>query len=325
MPDADLLTEAINERTRDLDLRPALEQARLMNEEDQRVPAAVATVLPQIAQAVVRIAQALGRGGRLLYAGAGTSGRLAMLDAAECPPTFGTAPDQVLAVLAGGAAALTGAVEGAEDDEAAGGREIDARAVGPNDAVVGIAASGTTPFVLGAVRRARARGALTIAVACAPASALESACELAIVPLVGPEVIAGSTRLKAGTAQKLVLNMLSTLAMVQLGKVYGNLMVDLRPTNAKLRRRAVRIIATAAGVAEPDAAAALAAAQSLEAKGFLVIAIRPPTVPAGTARLRFTFSAAHPDDEIERLAYLVRALGPSPSRAKLAAAENVSL
>jgi len=260
MPDADLLTETINERTKDLDLRPILDQVRLMNEEDQRVPAAVGAVLPQVARAAVRIAEILGRGGRLLYVGAGTSGRLAMLDAAECPPTFGTPPDRVQAVLAGGAAALSGAVEGAEDDEAAGGGEMDARAVGPNDAVVGITASGATPFVLGAVRRARARGAVTIAVACTPASALESACEMAIVPLVGPEVIAGSTRLKAGTAQKLVLNMLSTLAMVQLGKVYGNLMVDLRPTNAKLRRRAVRIVATAAEVAEPEAAAALAQA-----------------------------------------------------------------
>ncbi|HYM90282.1 MAG TPA: N-acetylmuramic acid 6-phosphate etherase [bacterium] len=260
MPGREPSTEAINERTRDFDLRPLLDQARLMNAEDQSVPAAVEAVLPQIVDAVTRIAQALRRGGRLLYVGAGTSGRVAALDAAECPPTFGTDPDQVQAVLAGGPRALTEGVEGAEDDERAGEREMDARAAGPKDVIVGIAASGTTPFVLAAVRRARARGATTIAVTCVADSPLASACDLAIVPLVGPEVIAGSTRLKAGTAQKLVLNMLSTLAMVQLGKVYGNLMVDLRATNEKLRRRAVRIVAAAAGVAEPHAADALARA-----------------------------------------------------------------
>ncbi|HEX9247471.1 MAG TPA: N-acetylmuramic acid 6-phosphate etherase [bacterium] len=260
MRESELLTEAINDRTRDLDLRTPLDQARVMNEEDRRVPAAVEAVLPQIADAVVRIAEALRRGGRLIYVGAGTSGRLAVLDAAECPPTFGTPPDLVQAVLAGEAQAVTEAVEGAEDDEAAGARAMDARGAGPDDVVVGIAASGRTPFVIAAVRHARARGAATIAVACTPSSPLEAACHLGIVPLVGPEVIAGSTRLKAGTAQKLVLNMLSTLAMVQLGKIYGNLMVDLTATNAKLRRRAVRIVTAAAEVAEPDAVEALARA-----------------------------------------------------------------
>jgi N-acetylmuramic acid 6-phosphate etherase len=257
MPGNDPPTEAVNRRTRDLDLRPVLEQARLMNLEDRRVPRAVAATLPQVAEAVARIADALRRGGRLIYVGAGTSGRLAVLDAAECPPTFGTVPAQVQAVIAGGPPALLHAVEGAEDDALAGAREMDARSVGPQDAVVGIAASGETPFVLGAVRRARERGAATIAVACAPASPLEAACDLAIVPLTGAEVIAGSTRLKAGTAQKLVLNMLSTLAMVQLGKVYGNLMVDLQATNAKLRRRAVRIVAAAARADEAAAQDAL--------------------------------------------------------------------
>ncbi len=256
----DPLTESINPRTRDLDLLPVLEQARLMNEEDRVAAEAVAAVLPEVAAAVTRIAAALRRGGRLLYVGAGTSGRLAALDAAECPPTFGTPPGQVQAVIAGGARALQQAVEGAEDDAAAGAREVEARRVGPGDVVVGIAASGETPFVLGAVRRARERGAATIAVSCAPSSSLEAACELAIVPVTGPEVIAGSTRLKAGTAQKLVLNMLSTLAMVQLGKVYGNLMVDLQATNAKLRRRAVRIVAAAAGTDDATAADALARA-----------------------------------------------------------------
>jgi N-acetylmuramic acid 6-phosphate etherase len=228
-----------------------------MNAEDRLVPEAVGRALPQIATAVSRIATALRGGGRLLYVGAGTSGRLAAVDAAECPPTFGTPPDQVEAVIAGGPLALTRATEGAEDDEEAGAAEMDARNLGSRDVVVGITASGQTPFVLGAVRRARARGAATIALTCVSASPLEAACDLAIVVEVGPEVIAGSTRLKAGTAQKLVLNMLSTLTMVHLGKVYGNLMVDLRTTNAKLRHRAVRIISAIAGLGAAEAAAAL--------------------------------------------------------------------
>jgi N-acetylmuramic acid 6-phosphate etherase len=277
-------TEAVNERTRDLDLRPLHDQARLMNEEDRRVPAAVEAVLPQIVDAVARIADTLRRGGRLVYVGAGTSGRLAVLDAAECPPTFGTDPRQVQAVLAGAPRALTEAVEGAEDDEHAGEQEIDARAIGPDDVVVGIAASGATPFVLAAVRRARARRALTIAVACAAGSPLASACDLAIVPVVGPEVIAGSTRLKAGTAQKLVLNLLSTLTMVQLGKVYGNLMVDLRATNEKLRRRAVRIVATAVGVPEREAAEALGQAGGRVPVAIVMIAARTTSEEAA-ARL----------------------------------------
>jgi N-acetylmuramic acid 6-phosphate etherase len=274
MPGPEPPTEAINEHTRDLDLRPLLEQARLINEEDHRVPTAVGAVIPQVADAVARISDALRRGGRLVYVGAGTSGRLAVLDAAECPPTFGTDPRQVQAVLAGAPRALTEAVEGAEDDERAGEREVDACGIGPDDVVVGIAASGATPFVLAAVRRARALRALTIAVTCAAGSPLVSACDLAIVPVVGPEVIAGSTRLKAGTAQKLVLNMLSTLTMVQLGKVYGNLMVDLRATNEKLRRRAVRIVAAAAGVPEREAAEALGRAGGRVPVAIVMIAAR---------------------------------------------------
>lgn len=250
-------TEAANPATRDLDLLPVLEQARLMNAEDHRVPDAVAATLPAIASAVTRIAEALGRGGRLFYVGAGTSGRIAALDAAECPPTFGTDPEMVQAVLAGGPRAMVESVEGAEDDAAAGAREIDVRGVSPADVVIGVAASGETPFTVAAVRRARERGAWTAAVACNAGSSLEAASDLAIIPLVGPEVVAGSTRLKAGTAQKLVLNMLSTLAMVRLGKVYGNLMVDLRATNAKLRQRAARIVAAAASADEEQADAAL--------------------------------------------------------------------
>jgi N-acetylmuramic acid 6-phosphate etherase len=284
MPGREPPTEAINERARELDLLPLLDQARLMNEEDRGVPAVVGTVLPQIADAVTRIAQALRAGGRLVYVGAGTSGRLAALDAVECPPTFGTDPDQVQAVLAGGPGTLTDAVEGAEDDERAGEREIDARAVSPKDVIVAVAASGTTPYVLAAARRARARGATTVAVTCVAGSPLAAACDLAITPVVGPEVIAGSTRLKAGTAQKLVLNMLSTLAMVQLGKVYGNLMVDLRVTNEKLRRRAVRIVAAAAGVAEPQAADALARAGGRVPVAIVMLVTRT-TAEGAAARL----------------------------------------
>ncbi len=274
------VTEAINERTRDLDLRPVLEQVRLMNEEDRRVPEAVAAVLPQIAAAVTRIADAFERGGRLFYVGAGTSGRIAELDAVESPPTFGVPAEQVQAVIAGGREALLGAVEGAEDDAETGAREMDARGVGPNDTVVGIAASGETPFVLGAVRRARARGAATIAVACTPASSLEAACDLAIVPVPGPEVVAGSTRLKAGTAQKLVLNMLSTLAMVRIGKVYGNLMVDLQTTNVKLRRRAVGIVAAATGADEAAAQEALAGADGRVPVAIVMLARQIPAEEA---------------------------------------------
>lgn len=283
--ESDSVTEARNDRSRDLDLLPVLDQARLMNEEDRRVAETVAAALPHIAAAVTRIADALRRGGRLLYVGAGTSGRLAMLDAVECPPTFGTSPEQVQAVIAGGPRALLEAVEGAEDDSAAGAQEMDARAVGASDVVVGIAASGETPFVLGAIQRARQRGAGTIAVVCVPRSSLEAAAELAIVPIVGPEVIAGSTRLKAGTAQKLVVNMLSTLAMVQLGRVYGNLMVYVTATNAKLRRRAARIVTAATGAPDDAAVDALARAQG-RVPVAIVMLVRRVSAQEAEARLR---------------------------------------
>jgi N-acetylmuramic acid 6-phosphate etherase len=245
---------------------------------------------------VTRIAEALGRGGRLLYVGAGTSGRIAALDAAECPPTFGTNPEMVQAVLAGGPKAMADAVEGAEDDAAAGAREIDVRGVSPADVVIGIAASGETPFTIAAVRRARERGAWTAGVACNAGSSLEAACDLAIIPVVGPEVVGGSTRLKAGTAQKLVLNMLSTLVMVRLGKVYGNLMVDLRATNAKLRRRAARIVAAAADAAEDQADAALGRAGG--------------RVPVAIVMLRLGLDARAANDRLDRAGgSLRRALG----------------
>lgn len=255
-----LLTEQRNPRTEALDRLSILELLQVMNDEDRRVPEAVGRVLPQIAQAVEGIAERLRRGGRLLYFGAGTSGRLGILDAAECLPTFNTPPEQVRGFIAGGAPALTRPVEGAEDDAEAGAADVRATAVSAQDAVVGLTASGRTPYVLGAVRAARERGAFTAGVVCSVPSPLELYVDVLIAPLVGPEIIAGSTRLKAGTAQKLVLNMLSTATMVQLGKVYGNLMVDVRATNAKLRDRAVRIVMAAAGADRATAETTLARA-----------------------------------------------------------------
>lgn len=218
---------------------------------------AVARELPGIARAVEAIARALRRGGRLIYIGAGTSGRLATLDAAECPPTFGVAPRLVQAVIAGGRRALTGAVEGAEDSRAQGARDLAARRVAPNDVVVGLTASGSTPYVLGAMAYARRRGAVTVGVTSNRRSPLARVARILIAPQVGPEVIAGSTRMKAGTAQKLVLNMLSTAAMVRLGRVYDNWMIDVALTNRKLRERGLRILIQATGASVAEAQRAL--------------------------------------------------------------------
>ena len=255
------LTEQINPFTRTIDIVPTLEMVRLMNQEDARVAAAVAVELSSIARAIDAISERMQRGGRLVYIGAGTSGRLGVLDASECPPTFNTPPELVVALLAGGDHANRQAVEGAEDDAAMGARQIVELNVGPNDSVVGIAASGGTPYVLGGIGEAHPRGALTISLACNRPSKLEEAVEISIAPLVGPEVIAGSTRLKAGTAQKMVLNMLSTGVMVKLGKTFGNLMVDVQPTNVKLRERARRIVAQACEISEEAAAQILEASQ----------------------------------------------------------------
>lgn len=253
------LTEQINPLTRAIDILPTLEMVRLMNQEDRRVAEAVALELENIAQSIEAIAARMKRGGRLIYIGAGTSGRLGVLDASECPPTFNTPPGLVIGLIAGGSLALTQAIEDAEDDALQGSLDIASVNVNEQDSVVGIAASGETPYVLGAIREARQRGALTIGLACNRPSPLEMATDLAIVPLVGPEVIAGSTRLKAGTAQKMVLNMLSTGVMIKLGKTYGNLMVDVQPTNAKLRERARRIVAQACGLSLSEAAILLQA------------------------------------------------------------------
>jgi N-acetylmuramic acid 6-phosphate etherase len=252
-----LLTEQVDDRYAAIDTASVAELALLMNEADSSVPAAVRLALPRIVPAIEAVTERLAAGGRLLYIGAGSAGRMGVLDAAECPPTFSTPPGLVQAVIAGGGDALQIAVEGAEDDVAAGRAVVAARNVDASDAVVGIAASGRTPYVLAAVRAARERGALTIGLSCNRDTPLSAEALYPIEVLVGPEVVAGSTRLKAGTAQKLVLNMMSTIAMVRLGKTYGNLMVDLRVTNAKLRDRALRIVERVTGASRRDAEMAL--------------------------------------------------------------------
>lgn len=254
------ITEQENPRTTRIDQMPTLEVVRLMNEEDHRVAEAVGLVLPQVAAAVDKIVERLQAGGRLFYVGTGTSGRLGVLDASECPPTFGVSPDVVQAVIAGGYDACYRAVEASEDDRDAGANDMKARGVRAIDAVVGIAASGRTPYTIGAVEHARTLGAFTAAVTCAPDSLITRRAEVAIVPVVGPEVIAGSTRLKAGTAQKLVLNMLSTATMIRLGYTAGNRMSNLLPRNTKLQIRAVRILSQETNLDTGAAEAALEAA-----------------------------------------------------------------
>ena len=257
-PDLDgLLTESRREDTVEIDLASTAELVRAMNEEDARVPSAVAAAEGAIAAAVDAVVARLASGGRLIYIGAGTAGRLGVLDASEAVPTFSSDPGQVVGVLAGGRAALSESVEEIEDDAGAGKRDLEQIGVGSSDAVVGVSASGRTPYVLGGVAHARARGAVTVGIACNPNAQLSALVDYPIEVLVGPELIAGSTRLKAGTAQKLVLNMISTIAMIKLGKTFGNLMVDLRATNTKLRARAVRIVSQAAGVTEERAGDAL--------------------------------------------------------------------
>ncbi len=246
-------TEQRNPRSRGLDEKSALEIVRILNREDARVAHAVRGELPKIARAVDAIVKAFQSGGRLIYIGAGTSGRLAVLDAAECPPTFGTNPKMVHAIIAGGTKALTHAIEGAEDSAEQGARDLVRAKILRHDVVVGIAASGTTPYVLGALKHASKVGAVTVGVTSNSSSPLARQAQIAIVPDTGPEAIAGSTRLKAGTAQKMVLNLLSTASMVRVGRVYENWMVHVALTNQKLRRRGARILEEAAGL---DASAA---------------------------------------------------------------------
>jgi N-acetylmuramic acid 6-phosphate etherase len=253
-------TERLHPRSEDLDLRPVAEVVARLHAEDLAAVQAVGRVLPEIAAAAELAAAALRAGGRLIYVGAGTSGRLGALDAAECPPTFGVSPAQVVALVAGGPRALRRAVEGAEDDRTAGQRDLLRLRPGPKDLVIGITASSTTPYVLGALAQARRARARTALVCCNPACSRALA-EITLVPDTGPELVAGSTRLKAGTATKLVLNAISTAAMVRLGKVYRGRMVDLRPTNQKLRARAKAMVLELTGLSEAQAQKLLARAR----------------------------------------------------------------
>jgi N-acetylmuramic acid 6-phosphate etherase len=256
-----LVTEARLPDSLNIDQAATLDMLRMINDQDKLVALAVEREIPNIARAVELIADRLQEGGRLFYIGAGTSGRLGVLDASEIPPTYGASPDLVQGAIAGGWKAIFETQEGAEDSPELGVRDVGARAMG-TDAVVGIAASGRTPYTVAAVQEARRRGCATVAITNTPASPLAEAAEVAISPIVGPEVIMGSTRMKAGTAQKLVLNMLSTAVMIKLGKVYSNLMVDMQCSNVKLRMRAVRMVVLAAEVDEVTATTALDAAGS---------------------------------------------------------------
>ncbi|MEU4577341.1 N-acetylmuramic acid 6-phosphate etherase [Nonomuraea sp. NPDC023979] len=259
-PLPELSTEQSDPRYSQIDRLPTAQLARLMNQADAAVPAAVAVAIPAISDAIDAISARMAKGGRLLYVGAGTSGRLAVLDASECPPTFGTDPELVVGIIAGGPDALTRSIEGAEDDTAAGAAALAELEVGELDSVVGVSASGRAPFVLGALAEAARRGALTAALSCNDGAPLSAAAEHAIEVVVGPEVVTGSTRLKAGTAQKLVLNMISTISMVRLGRTYGNKMIEMSAMNSKLAGRAVRMVSDITGADHDAAGKALDAA-----------------------------------------------------------------
>jgi N-acetylmuramic acid 6-phosphate etherase len=278
-----LPTEAWSPEAADLDLRSTAELAALMNAEDARVAGAVASVLGPIAASIDGIVERLRAGGRLVYVGAGTSGRLALVDALECRTTFGVPPDLVVALVAGGPEGAATAQEEAEDDSEAGALAVRELAVGANDTVVGVSASGRTPYVVGALEEARRAGAATVALVCVEGSEIGALADHEVAAVVGPEVIAGSTRLKAGTSQKLVLNMISTIAMVRLGKTFGNLMVDVVATNDKLRARVRRIVGLATGASKERVDAALADAGG-DAKVAIVTLLAD--VDAATARAR---------------------------------------
>ncbi|WP_406726828.1 N-acetylmuramic acid 6-phosphate etherase [Streptomyces sp. GD-15H] len=278
-----LTTEAFRPELADIDRLPTLDLARLMNDEDATVAGAVAEQLPRIAAAIDAVADRMARGGRLVYAGAGTAG-LGILDASECPPTFNTDPARVVGLIAGGPGAMVTSAEGAEDSAELAASDLAALGLTADDSVVGISASGRTPYAVGAVTHARARGALTVGLACNPGSPLAAAAEHGVEVVVGPEVLTGSTRLKAGTAQKLVLNMVSTITMIRLGKTYGNLMVDVRASNEKLRARSRRIVALATGAADADIERALAAADG-EVKHAILILLADVDGPTATRLL----------------------------------------
>jgi N-acetylmuramic acid 6-phosphate etherase len=320
-----LATEAINPATSEIDRMAPIDIVRLMNEEDASVAGAVKQQLPEIAQAVEAIAGQLRIGGRLVYIGAGSSGRIGALDAYECPPTFNVSPNMIIGCIAGDTSTLTTPATDAsrdttgvevpidtldtidyEDSAEAGANDVAKLAVGRDDVLVGIAASGRTPYVLGAMRYAREQGALTIGLACNRGTPLDQAADIMIAPVVGPEVIAGSTRLKAGTAQKMVLNMLSTGAMILLGKTYGNMMVDMRASNEKLRERAIRIVQMATGLQRERAASALEACDSETKTAILVERSRLTPAQARDCL------AAHGD----RLRAALEAAGPEATGAK---------
>lgn len=252
-----IATEQRNPNTMNIDTLSTLDMVKLINQEDHRVADAVGEVTDKIAQAVDVIAEKLAAGGRLIYCGAGTSGRLGILDAVECPPTYSTDPETVQALMAGGYGAIFKAVEGAEDSKELGVQDMQNIHFSQKDVLVGIAASGRTPYVMGCMEYAKQLGAPTVSVTCCPGSELDQFADIGIAPAPGPEVVTGSTRMKSGTAQKMVLNMLSTGAMIKLGKVYGNLMVDVKPSNEKLIRRCVTIVCSAAECTEAEATKAL--------------------------------------------------------------------
>lgn len=252
-----MVTETRNPASAEIDTLPTLDMLAVINNEDKQVPGAVEATLPQVAQVVDRVVEAFAKGGRLIYCGAGTSGRLGILDASECPPTYGTPREQVVGLIAGGHPAILQAVENAEDSREMGQQDLINLEFNDRDVLVGIAASGRTPYVLGAMAYAKSLGATVAAISCNPNSEMSQAADIAIEPIVGPEVVTGSSRMKAGTAQKLILNMITTGAMIRSGKVYGNLMVDVEATNAKLLQRQVNIVVEATQCSQQEAAAAL--------------------------------------------------------------------
>ncbi|MEU8526216.1 MULTISPECIES: N-acetylmuramic acid 6-phosphate etherase [Streptomyces] len=281
---AALTTEAFRPDLAEIDHLPTLEIAKIMNGEDATVPAAVTARLEDIAAAIDATAARMARGGRLIYAGAGTAGRLGVLDASECPPTFNTDPSEVVGLIAGGPSAMVEAVEGAEDSAALAAEDLAKLGLTETDTVVGISASGRTPYAVGAVEHARAAGALTIGLSCNADSPLAAAAEHGIEIVTGPELLTGSTRLKAGTAQKLVLNMISTITMIRLGKTYGNLMVDVRASNDKLQARSRRIVALATDAPDAEIERALAAADG-EVKTAILMILAGIDAPAAERRL----------------------------------------
>ena len=279
-----ITTERRNPLSAHIDELPTLEMVKIVNGEDQKVALAVEKILPEIARAVDIITDRLARGGRLFYLGAGTSGRLGILDASECPPTYGVEPELVQGVIAGGIPAIFKAQEGAEDNPELAKEDLAERGFGKGDVLVGIAASGRTPYVIGGLQYARKLGAATIALACSANAAIAEYADIALLPVTGAEVVTGSTRMKAGTAQKLVLNMLSTVTMIKLGKVYGNLMVDVKTSNAKLEERAKNIVMEATGCSREKSIAALSEARG-NAKLAIFIHLTGADFAAGQAAL----------------------------------------